>query len=71
MNFYSNVNKAIYTTASVACGWAGAVMLKDGQKSYFYKSVTDGPMDQCRSMDFMTPLGFLDASCGYLFQDIS
>ena len=24
--YYINVNKAMYTTASVACGWAGAMM---------------------------------------------
>ena len=31
------------TWPSVAHGWAGAVMLKNWRKSYFYESVTDGP----------------------------
>ena len=34
------VNKAV-ATASVACGWAGAVMPKIDEKAIFYESVMD------------------------------
>ena len=33
------------TRPSVAYGWAGAVMLKNRRKRYFYESVTDGRTD--------------------------
>ena len=33
------------TRPSVTYSWAGAVMLKNRQKSYFYESVTDGRTD--------------------------
>ena len=41
------------TRPSVACGWAGAVMLKNRRKIYFYESIMDGPMD--RRTDGWTP----------------
>ena len=42
----SNVNKAVYTTASVAYGWAGAVMEVKSPLGVFSHSVTDRPTDR-------------------------
>ena len=43
---YPEVNKAQYTTGSVAYGWAGAVMRFRKLFGKYLNSVTDGRMDQ-------------------------
>ena len=42
----SSKNKAVYTTASVAYGWAGAVTQVKLPFIVFSHSVTDGPTDR-------------------------
>ena len=36
-----NINKAVYTTALVACSWAGAVMLKTSMRKISADGRTD------------------------------
>ena len=46
MLYMNRVGTRPDTRPSVAYGWAGAVMLKNRRKSYFYESVTNGPTDE-------------------------
>ena len=43
---HSLSNKAVYTTAPVAYGWAGAVMQVKSPFGVFLHCMTDGEMDQ-------------------------
>jgi len=44
--FHERDNKAVYTTASIAHGWAGAVMPFEQLFGKNFNSMTDGPTNQ-------------------------